>query len=116
MVPNQRQLFIVISDWGSYLGSHFLICVCGILSTFSCLSAQQKLHFSFGWLVCCFVLFSEFRFIKIMLNSTHAAPWSNHYNERDNTVQVKSLGTPTHSRGFLYLYYFLHCRIIVKTS
>ena len=23
MVPNQRQLFIVVSDWGSYLGSHF---------------------------------------------------------------------------------------------
>jgi hypothetical protein len=25
MVPNQRQLFIVVSDWGSYLGSHFPI-------------------------------------------------------------------------------------------
>ena len=28
MVPNQRQLFIVVSDWGSYLGSpvsHFLV-------------------------------------------------------------------------------------------
>ena len=23
MVPNQRQLFIVVSDWGSYLGSPF---------------------------------------------------------------------------------------------
>jgi hypothetical protein len=23
MVPNQRQLIIVVSDWGSYLGSHF---------------------------------------------------------------------------------------------
>ena len=23
MVPNQRQLFIVVSDWGSYLGRHF---------------------------------------------------------------------------------------------
>jgi hypothetical protein len=23
MVPNQRQLFIVVSDWGSYLGSLF---------------------------------------------------------------------------------------------
>ena len=29
---------------------------------------------------------------------------------------VKSLDTPTHSRVFLYVYYFLHCRIIVKTS
>uniref|UniRef100_A0A4W5MKX8 Signal sequence receptor subunit 2 n=1 Tax=Hucho hucho TaxID=62062 RepID=A0A4W5MKX8_9TELE len=31
-------------------------------------------------------------------------------------VPVKSLDTPTHSMVFLYLYYFLHCRIIVKTS
>jgi hypothetical protein len=23
MVPNKRQLFIAVSDWGSYLGSHF---------------------------------------------------------------------------------------------
>jgi hypothetical protein len=28
------------------------------------------------------------------------------------TVAVKSLDTPTHSRVFIYLYYFLHCRII----
>jgi hypothetical protein len=32
------------------------------------------------------------------------------------TVPVKSLDTPTHSRVFLYFYYFIHCRIIVKTS
>ena len=31
MVPNQRQLFIVVSDWGSYLGSHFPFCVRGFL-------------------------------------------------------------------------------------
>ena len=30
--------------------------------------------------------------------------------------RVKSLNTPTHSRVFLYFYYFLHCRLIVKTS
>ena len=35
---------------------------------------------------------------------------------RRHTVPVKSLDTPTHSRVFLYFYYFLHCRIIVKTS
>uniref|UniRef100_A0A4W5RNG0 Prokineticin 2 n=1 Tax=Hucho hucho TaxID=62062 RepID=A0A4W5RNG0_9TELE len=28
------------------------------------------------------------------------------------SVPVKSLNTPTHSRVFLYLYYFIHCRII----
>ena len=33
-----------------------------------------------------------------------------------HTVPVKSLDMPTHSRVFLYFYYFLHCRIIVKTS
>ena len=32
------------------------------------------------------------------------------------TVPVKSLDTPTHSRFFHYFYYFLHFRIIVKTS
>ena len=32
------------------------------------------------------------------------------------TVPVKSLDTPTHSRAFLYLYYFLRCRIKMKTS
>ena len=31
------------------------------------------------------------------------------------TVPVKSLDTPTHSRGFLYFYNVLHCRIMVKT-
>jgi hypothetical protein len=33
-----------------------------------------------------------------------------------STVPVKSLDTPALSRIFLYLYYFLHCRIILKTS
>ena len=33
-----------------------------------------------------------------------------------HAVPVKSLDTPTHSRVFLYFKYFLHCRIIVKTS
>ena len=41
MVPNQRQLFIVVSDWGSYLGSHFPMVISGLLSTFSCLRAHQ---------------------------------------------------------------------------
>jgi hypothetical protein len=50
MVPNQRQLFIVVSDWGLYLGSHFLICVCGILSTDSCLCAPAAFR------LCLFVL------------------------------------------------------------
>ena len=39
MVPNQRQLFIVVSDWGSYFGSHFPLVFVGSCSMFSCLSA-----------------------------------------------------------------------------
>jgi hypothetical protein len=31
VVPNQRQLSIVVSDWESYLGSLFSTCVCGRL-------------------------------------------------------------------------------------
>ena len=38
------------------------------------------------------------------------------YWSRTHTVPVKSLDTPTHSMIFLYFDYFLHCRIIVKTS
>jgi hypothetical protein len=33
-----------------------------------------------------------------------------------HTVPVKSLDTPTHSRVFIYFYYFIHCRTIMKTS
>ena len=55
MVPNQRQLFIVVSDWGSYLGSHFPFGVCGFLSMCSCLSAliciTSRVVLLF-WLVC----------------------------------------------------------------
>uniref|UniRef100_A0A8C8HY04 PIPK domain-containing protein n=1 Tax=Oncorhynchus tshawytscha TaxID=74940 RepID=A0A8C8HY04_ONCTS len=43
--------------------------------------------------------------------------YQNNSSERSVlTIPVKSLDTPTHSRVFLYFYYFLHCRIIVKTS
>uniref|UniRef100_A0A674DJS5 Solute carrier family 26 member 6, like 2 n=1 Tax=Salmo trutta TaxID=8032 RepID=A0A674DJS5_SALTR len=34
----------------------------------------------------------------------------------DAVLHIKGLDTPTHSRVFLSFYYFLHCRIIVKTS
>jgi hypothetical protein len=49
MVPNQRQLFIVVSDWGSYLGSHFPIVICGIWTMFvcSCVLHCMQLHISF---------------------------------------------------------------------
>ena len=50
LVPNQRQLFIVVSDWGSYLGCHFPFWFCGLLSMCSCMSALV-LHVSFVCLV-----------------------------------------------------------------
>jgi hypothetical protein len=34
----------------------------------------------------------------------------------ENTVPVKSLDTPTHSRVFLYFIYFLHCQECAKLS
>ena len=34
----------------------------------------------------------------------------------ENIQYQSKVYTPTHSRVFLYFYYFLHCRIIVKTS
>ena len=47
MVPNQRQLFIVVSDWGSYLGSHFPLVFVG-----SCLCVVVCIASLFVLLVC----------------------------------------------------------------
>jgi hypothetical protein len=45
MVPNQRQLSIVVSDWGSYLDSLFSPVVGGILILFCCFLALQSCTF-----------------------------------------------------------------------
>ena len=47
MVPNQRQLFIVVSDWGSYLGCHFHVgfvgyCLCVVACQHSCYMASRS--------------------------------------------------------------------------
>ena len=45
--------------------------------------------------------------------------YNRHRQNRNFTgcrVPVKGLDTPTHSRVFLYFYYLLRCKIIVKTS
>jgi hypothetical protein len=55
MVPNQKQLFIVVSDMGSYLGSHFPLVFVGSCSMFSCLSALLILSTRFVLLFCLFV-------------------------------------------------------------
>jgi hypothetical protein len=79
MVPNQRQLYVVVSDWGSYLGSHSPIVLCGILSTDSCLCAQQIA----ACFVCAFVVLFGVHIIKRKMYAYHAAPWSIPYDDRD---------------------------------
>ena len=76
MVPNQRQLSIVVFDWGSYLSSLFPPVVCGILILYCCFLALQ----------CC-----TFRLLLIkMINLPHAASWSDHpsNNERYNPYSL----------------------------
>ena len=70
MVPNQRQLSIVVSDWGSYLGSLFQPVWCGILFMYYCLCALHSVTFVF--VLYCFGEFHELN----MWNSMHAVPWS----------------------------------------
>ena len=54
MVPNQRQLSIIASDWGSYLGSLFPLGFCGIL--FLCSACEHSITSRF---ICfCIVLVS----------------------------------------------------------
>jgi hypothetical protein len=90
LVPNQRQLLIVVSDWGSYLGCHFPFWFCGLLSMCSCMSALVVYSGTFGllFLVSLFKCSSCFSLIKeecilITLYSNHAAPWSHRYDDRD---------------------------------
>ena len=56
MVPNQRQLFIVVSDWGSYLGSHFLTVCCGIL--LCVVNCEHSIVFTFRSFFIVFVRFN----------------------------------------------------------
>ena len=55
LVLNQRQLFIVVSDWGPYLGSHMPWIVFGLLSMCSCLSVLVS-HSVTVVLDCLFIL------------------------------------------------------------
>ena len=68
-------LSLIGDNWGSYLGSNFPHLCCGNLFMYSCLSAHRLFV----------VLCSEFRFIKKMWISTHAARWSDPYDERDTS-------------------------------
>ena len=84
MVPNQRQLIIVVSDWGSYLGNHFPTVFCGILFWVSaCCTAYVTVPCLFPF---CFVSFTK---IKVW-NSEHAAPWSVSPHSSDTVSQSTS--------------------------
>jgi hypothetical protein len=75
MVPNQKQLFIVVSDCGSYLGSHFPTVFCRILFMCSCLWALHFFHVLF--VLYCFGAFHSLN----MWNSYLAALWSECSND-----------------------------------
>ena len=59
VVPNQRQLSIVVSDWGSYLGSLFPPVVCVIL--FLCSACEHCIYFTFRLFG---IGFGEFHLLK----------------------------------------------------
>ena len=56
MVPTQRQLSIVVSDWGSYLGSLFPPVWCGILFVYSFLEHCVASHSFLSSFFCQFTL------------------------------------------------------------
>jgi hypothetical protein len=81
MVANQRQLFIVVSDWGSYLNSHFPTVFWGILFLCSCLWAPHRHHISY--VLYCFVRFTSIN----MCNPYHPVLWSEcSYDDRDRNT------------------------------
>ena len=86
LVLNQRQLVIVVSDWGPYLGSHFRWGFCGVLSMCSCMSALVVDSVTVVWyslVKCSSGVLQVFFVNKRRMYSNHAAPWSHRYNERD---------------------------------
>ena len=61
LVPNQRRLFIVVSDWGSYLGCHFPFWFGGLLS------ALVIIRVTFVLLVCLVFFVNKEECIQITL-------------------------------------------------
>jgi hypothetical protein len=76
VVPNERQLVIVASNWGSYLGRlfpHLHLWNIVLCFVYSRLVVPLLIYL---------VLF-KFLFELNMWNSTSAAPWSSSYDSRD---------------------------------
>jgi hypothetical protein len=73
MVPNQRQLFIVVSDWGSHLGSHFPTGFCGIMFFVLMPVSSTERHVLLLFIV--FVSFNELN-VELYVHSTSFFPSS----------------------------------------
>ena len=86
--PIRDSCLFVVSDWGSYLGSHFLIVLCGILTMYSCLVALLASRFVCALLFC----LASFDLLKYVELYAHCS--SNHYNDRD----IKNVKCQNNSR------------------
>ena len=92
MVPNQRQLSIVVSDWRSYLGSPFSHLQLWDLVFVSCCVSATILYVSF--------IFLGVHLNKFKMYAYHAAPRSNpSLNDRD-TVSGGKQTEPGFPLGF----------------
>ena len=83
VIPNQRQLALVVSDWGSYLSSLLAISCCGILfHVEACVVFSLRTSRYVVLFVCLFWIINMYAF--------HAAPWSDpSFNERDRRSHQK---------------------------
>ena len=78
MVLNQRQVLVIVSDWEPYLGSLFCVGFCGWLFLVFCLCVYAPDRTVSVFHICCFGILqcSHLWSLLNMLNSNHAALWS----------------------------------------
>jgi hypothetical protein len=86
MVPNQRQLSIVVSDWEPYLGglfSHYVLWV-----VLFCVCVYHTVLFRVIHSLCCFWSFSVLFILLNIMNTYHAAPWSSPSSTNDSRYSL----------------------------
>ena len=79
MVTNQRQLFSVVSDWGSYLGSYFPT----VFFVGSCLCVVASEHSIASRVVCSLLFFVRFTYNKNVEPISECS-----YDDRDKSRKV----------------------------
>ena len=84
MVPNQRQLFIVVSDWGSYLGSPFSHLLLWDHDFVSCCIACRTLRL---FIFCCF--FGVHQNKETKSTTETAPPGAKHTKQKINTHETR---------------------------